>query len=82
MPFNPNTFPNAENIRPPNTEERRVVEPSTRAAVILKKFQELQYMWKDYNSKLNDRSYAEKAYLREEYALKLSGRESTVDISV
>ncbi len=82
MPFNPNTFPNAENIRPPNTEERRVVEPSTRAAVILKKFQEVQYMWKDYSSKLNDRSYAEKAYLREEYALKLAGRESTVDISI
>ena len=36
MPFNPNTFPNSENIRPPQKKEAlRVVEPSTRTSVAL-----------------------------------------------
>lgn len=36
MPFNPNTFPNSENVRPPQKKEAlRVVEPSTRTSVAL-----------------------------------------------
>lgn len=82
MPFTAHTFPNAENIRPPRTEERRVVEPSTRAAVILKKYQETQFMWQEYISKIQNKTFAERAYLREKFALMLKNRNSLIDIKV
>ena len=48
MPLNLHTFPNAENIRPPKTEFRRVVEPATRASVnmdLVKEFYDKQDKW-------------------------------------
>lgn len=43
MPFNPNTYPNAENIRPPLQQEgRRVVEPATRTEISINAHKSLQ----------------------------------------
>jgi hypothetical protein len=72
----PNVYPNSENIQPPREKPKlRVVEPSTRASVNM----DLLQQWHEI---LDRRNYAEKAYLREEYALKIAGRTSTIDITV
>lgn len=60
MPFSANTFPNAENIRPPKTEARRVVEPATRASVnidLMKEFYDKQDKWLSLIQDLRLRAY-------------------------
>lgn len=60
MPFSANTFPNAENIRPPKTEARRVVEPATRSSVnmdLIKEFYDKQDKWLSLIQDLRLRAY-------------------------
>lgn len=60
MPFSANTFPNAENIRPPKTEARRVVEPATRTSVnidLMKEFYDKQDKWLSLIQDLRLRAY-------------------------
>lgn len=79
MPFTAHTYPNAENIMPPKTEPRRVVEAATRASVnmdMLKQFYEKQQMWLGLVKNLKLRAYIDQKIGNEKE------QKSIVDITV